>query len=146
MWIVHPPYLQTQTLISQIQRHLYYAIFYKGSGHPWSLVFTGWGRCWKFWNWSPADIKGLLEQSFPLETLGTDWWPKKVLSNSREKYWVPDPGLVFLKFYFDHFWLQHVTYSISVPQPGWNLCPLQWKYGVLTTGPPGKSPRYSFCF
>ena len=25
------------------------------------------------------------------------------------------------------------------PDQGSNLCPLQWKYGVLTTGPPGKS-------
>ena len=25
------------------------------------------------------------------------------------------------------------------PDQGLNLCPLQWKCGVLTTGPPGKS-------
>ena len=25
-----------------------------------------------------------------------------------------------------------------------NLCPLQWKRGVLTTGPPGNSPKYSY--
>ena len=25
------------------------------------------------------------------------------------------------------------------PDQGSNLCPLQWKCGVLTTGPPGKS-------
>ena len=27
----------------------------------------------------------------------------------------------------------------NFPHQGWNLCPLQWKCGVLTTGPPGKS-------
>ena len=28
----------------------------------------------------------------------------------------------------------------NFPDQGWNLGPLQWKHGVLTTGPPGKSP------
>ena len=27
------------------------------------------------------------------------------------------------------------------PDQGLNLCPLQWKHGVLTTGPPGKSGK-----
>ena len=27
------------------------------------------------------------------------------------------------------------------PNQGLNPCPLQWKPGVLTTGPPGKSPE-----
>ena len=27
----------------------------------------------------------------------------------------------------------------SFPNQGWNPCPLQWKCGILTTGPPGKS-------
>ena len=30
--------------------------------------------------------------------------------------------------------------DLSSPTQGLNLCPLQWKCGVLTTGPPG-SPR-----
>ena len=29
--------------------------------------------------------------------------------------------------------------GILVPQPGSNLCPPQWKLGVLTAGPPGNS-------
>ena len=28
---------------------------------------------------------------------------------------------------------------MELPQPGENLCPLQWKLGVLTSGPTGKS-------
>ena len=31
--------------------------------------------------------------------------------------------------------------GILVPDKGSNPCPLQWKRGVLTTGPPGKSPE-----
>ena len=30
------------------------------------------------------------------------------------------------------------------PDQGSNLCPLQWKSGVLTTGPPGKSSTSIF--
>ena len=29
--------------------------------------------------------------------------------------------------------------DLSSPTQGLNLCPLQWKHGVLSTGPPGKS-------
>ena len=41
----------------------------------------------------------------------------------------------------------HMACEILVPQPGdqvSNPCPLQWKHGVLTTGPPGKSLICSF--
>ena len=30
----------------------------------------------------------------------------------------------------------------NFPDQGLNLCPLQWKHGVLTTGPPGKSQNF----
>ena len=30
--------------------------------------------------------------------------------------------------------------ALLLPGQGLNLCPLQWKCGVLTVGPPGKSP------
>ena len=36
------------------------------------------------------------------------------------------------------------TCRILAPQPGIELCPLKWKHGVLTTGPPGKSPKQNF--
>ena len=35
------------------------------------------------------------------------------------------------------FWPCHTACRILVPQPF--SCPLQWKHGVLTTGPPGNS-------
>ena len=41
-------------------------------------------------------------------------------------------------------WLCLIAGRILVPDKGLNLCPLQWKHGVLTTGPPGKSPKRSF--
>ena len=44
----------------------------------------------------------------------------------------------FLFFFF--FWLHHSRCRILVPDQGSNPRPLQWKRGVLTTGPPGKSP------
>ena len=34
--------------------------------------------------------------------------------------------------------------GVLVPQLGIELVPLQWKLGVLTTGPPGKSPHLYF--
>ena len=42
-------------------------------------------------------------------------------------------------FFFFFFWPHWVACGILVLQSGSNSCPLQWKYRVLTTGPPGKS-------
>ena len=39
---------------------------------------------------------------------------------------------------FFSFWQLRVVHRILAPQ-GFNLCPLPWKHGVLTTGPSGKS-------
>ena len=39
--------------------------------------------------------------------------------------------------FFFFFWLHRAACRILVPRPGSNPCPLQWKRGVLTTGPPG---------
>ena len=38
------------------------------------------------------------------------------------------------------FWLQCTAWGILVSKQGSNWCPLQWKCGVSTTEPPGKSP------
>ena len=43
-------------------------------------------------------------------------------------------------FFFFSFWLCQTAFRILVPDQGSNLCPLQWKHRVLTTGSPGKSP------
>ena len=34
--------------------------------------------------------------------------------------------------------------SRKFPGQGLSLCPLQWKDGILTTGPPGNSPLFIF--
>ena len=45
----------------------------------------------------------------------------------------------FLFFFIYLFWLCHEACGILVPHQGSNLPPLQWKCGVLTIGPSGKS-------
>ena len=54
-------------------------------------------------------------------------------------------------FFYFVFWPYHIACGILVPWQEWNLWPsyhhhspnpLQWKYGVLTTRPPGKSPGF----
>ena len=54
------------------------------------------------------------------------------------------PSDIFWSFhlFFCFFWPYHVAYRI--PDQELNLCPLQWKHGVLTTGPPGNSLVFSF--
>ena len=50
-----------------------------------------------------------------------------------------------LFFFFSFFfWLHHTACGILVPQPGIEPVPLQWKHGILTTGPPGNSQPYTF--
>ena len=34
----------------------------------------------------------------------------------------------------------------AFPNQGWNSCLLQWKRGVLISGPPGNSPSSNFCW
>ena len=53
--------------------------------------------------------------------------------------------LLFSPFFFFLFgyMAQHVGESYF-PDVGWNLRPLQWKHGVLTTGPLGKSLKDPF--
>ena len=45
--------------------------------------------------------------------------------------------LIIFNFYFS--WLCHTACRILIPSPGTTVSSLQWKHGVLTTGPPGKS-------
>ena len=50
------------------------------------------------------------------------------------------PYLCFVLFVCFFFFLAiPLGCRILVLDQGQNLCPLQWKHGVLTTGPPGKS-------
>ena len=49
------------------------------------------------------------------------------------------PGKPRFSLFFKIFWLHHSHAGSYFPDQGWNPCPLQWKHGFLTTGPPGKS-------
>ena len=42
----------------------------------------------------------------------------------------------FKKYFYLFIWLV-VVCGILFPDQEWNLCPLHWKHGILTTGPPG---------
>ena len=47
---------------------------------------------------------------------------------------------------FFAFLAHHTAWGIQLPDQISNLCPLHWKRGVLTTGPPGKAPYFFFFF
>ena len=47
--------------------------------------------------------------------------------------------ILFIYFYFYFFGCASRRAGSYFPDQALNLCPLQWKRGVLTTGPPGKS-------
>ena len=47
-------------------------------------------------------------------------------------------------FWFFFFWPCITAFGILVPQPGIEPVPLHWKHGLVTIGPPGKSPGTCF--
>ena len=53
-------------------------------------------------------------------------------------------GVSGILFCFGFYFLGRKTRHAELPRPGTEPCPLQWKYGVLTTGPPGKSLWHIF--
>ena len=53
------------------------------------------------------------------------------------------PGFLFVCLLLV-FWLSHVACWIWPRIEPCPLCPLQWKHGVLTTGPPGNSSSWVF--
>ena len=48
-------------------------------------------------------------------------------------------ALLFIYFKILSIFGHTTRHEELLPDQGSNLCPLQWKRGVLTTGPPGKS-------
>ena len=77
------------------------------------------GWLWKATGNRPLPLVGRMEVAFPA-------WVclfKKII--------------YLFKFIFGHT-ARHA--GSQFPDQGSNLCPLQWKRRVLTTGPPGKSP------
>ena len=69
--------------------------------------------------------------TFGLKNLSAQFWAYSFTSALK--------GFVEKNFFFFFFWLCCPACGILIPQPGMNLCLLQGKHGVLTTGLPGKS-------
>ena len=60
--------------------------------------------------------------------------------------WVKSLRSRFITVNFFFRW-RPVVWGILVPSPGFELVPpLRWKYGVLTTGPPGKSQAITLIY
>ena len=64
----------------------------------------------------------------PSEKLAVQW--------SSVKVWLLGEGFKGLAFFLA------MTCKALVPNQVLNLCPLQWKHGILTTGLPGKSQDF----
>ena len=85
------------------------------------------------------------------EVMGICWGSKrKLIQHLRSISNVPLVSVnrvqLHINLYFIHYFsfiFGHRVHRIHVgsylPDQGLNPCPLHWKYGVLTTGPPGKS-------
>ena len=62
----------------------------------------------------------------------------------------PKPSLWHPPIYFCLFiYFGHIKWHVEFPQPGMSLCLLPWKWGLLTTGPTGKTSHwldFFFCF
>ena len=90
---------------------------------------------------SPALAGGFLTTASPGKSSDSQFL--KVIVTIR--YWLYSPCCtiypcsLFYLFTFDRT-AQHV--GSQFPNQGSNPCPLQWKHGVLTTGPPGKSLQF----
>ena len=69
------------------------------------------------------------------------------LSHACEAIRVPGVCVCIFILYliFKIYWFYCRACGIEIPIHVLNLCPLHWKRGVLTTGPPGK-PRVCVCF
>ena len=87
-------------------------------------------------------------------TLGSMWWGLSKVSISP----CPPPVVISTVRCIDccvlyrknqklvfFFLLCHMAVWFLVPIHGWNLCPLQWKHMVLTTGPQGICLKGYFC-
>ena len=70
---------------------------------------------------------------------------RKIMLHVYQEYYLPVYNKVFFFFFLSFFFccpVQHV--GSYFPYQGSNLCPLHWKRGLLTTGPPGKSLKQGF--
>ena len=67
--------------------------------------------------------------------------PIYIANNSVHVFFFPHilAKTYLLPFFFFFFWSHCTTFGILVSWPRIKPVPLQWKHGILTTGPPGNS-------
>ena len=67
---------------------------------------------------------------------------KQIMSLFHSEPFTGSPAYLFIYFYSIYLFIFLTEWHVGswFHDQGLNLCPLQWKRGVLTTGPPGKSP------
>ena len=105
-----------------------------GTGEPHGLTSMGSHRVGHDWN----DLAAVAVETGNRLVLagskgGGDWG---VMTS-----WVKGFFLGFICFCL-FFWLYHLACRILAPLRYQTSCPLNWKHGVLTTGPPGKFPGF----
>ena len=98
------------------------------------VVFIG--LIWIKWLWT------IMSRSFCGRTLSLPLGkPRSTWLGHRLGVWV----FCFVLFLFGWFFGRAMRHAGSYfPDHGSNPCPPQWRHRVLTTGPPGKSPRCMF--
>ena len=106
---------------------------------------------WETWVWSLGQ-EDPLEKEMATHTSILAWeipWTEKPCGYSPR---VTESDMTEWLTHFQHtiiitfFWLYHTACRILVPWPGIKPMPLQWKLGILTTEPSGKSPYYYYCY
>ena len=105
----------------------------RGWGGNSRQVWWWWLFIWLWWFISPnldCQCSEIKEYKFSL------YLAKIELVHSRKIF----KSSGFYSFFFFFFGPHRTACGILVPHQGSNTCPLQWKSGVLTAGPPGKSP------
>ena len=98
----------------------------------WTWVWVNSGSWW--WTGRPGMLQFMGSQ-----TAGHDW--------ANELNWTDNSasGGMDLTATFFSFLFWPSCEACLVPWPGIDLCPLNWEYGVLSTGPPGNSQILKFC-
>ena len=100
-------------------------------------------RLWQKWGLILNVISSLLPSYWGFSALGCGVSPHScscAMQSHNDLYFQGTRCHFFFLFFF--FFLWYVGYWFMDQE--WNPCPLQWKCGILITGPPGKSQGCQF--
>ena len=100
----------------------------------------------RFWMGRYKREYGLLERNQCNEFLEYSSIWGRIWFYMRKKGWRWRGRGLCLFFFFCHASGHAGMQDLSSPYQGWNPCPLQWKCGVITTGPTWKSRTLSYIF